>query len=284
MGLVSLVSAKGAPGVTTTALALAALWPRHVLLADCDPAGGDVALRMPGEGGEPIDRDRGLLSLAAVSRRGLSGMQVREHVQRLEGGLEVLAGVRSPEQAAASEHLWSALGSALDAMEGTDVIADCGRVAEQASHSLALPVLRSSRLVVLVARPEAASVIHLRERIETLSESLRSRSVDGVPLGVLVVASPTDKRGVEGVRQVLARDDLPVTFLGQVAWDEKGAAVFHGQPPTGRIEKSLLVRSVREATTRLAQGLEPYWSHDPAAPGATEDESTLSEPTAGSAP
>jgi cellulose biosynthesis protein BcsQ len=277
MGLVSLISAKGAPGVTTTSLALAALWPRQVLLADCDPAGGDVALRMPGEGGEPLDRDRGLLSLAAVSRRGLTGVQVREHIQRLEGGLEVLAGVRSPEQAAASGHLWASLGSALDAMDGTDVIADCGRLAGEADSALAMPVLRSSRLVVLVTRPEAAEVIHLRERIEALSESLRSRAVDGVPLGALVVASPTDKRGVEGVRQVLARDDLPVTFLGHVAYDERGAALFHGDPPPGRLEKLLLVRSAREVATRLAQGLEPFWTDEA---GSAQD---LSEPAAGGA-
>lgn len=259
MGLISLISAKGAPGTTTTALALAALWPRPVLLADCDPAGGDVALRMPGEAGEPLDRDRGLLSLAALSRRGLTGGQVREHLQRVQGGLDVLAGVRSPEQAAASAHLWSPLGSALDAMDGTDVLADCGRVGDEAATAEQLPVLRSSRLVVFVTRPETAAVVHLRERIEALSAALRSRAVDGVPLGVLVVAAHTDKRGVDGVRQVLGRDDLPVTFLGQLAHDEPGAAAFHGRP-LARLDKTLLVRSAREVAARLADGMAPYWS------------------------
>jgi MinD-like ATPase involved in chromosome partitioning or flagellar assembly len=259
MGLISLVSAKGAPGTTTTSLALAALWPRPVLLADCDPAGGDVALRMPGESGEPLDRDRGLLSLAALSRRGLTGAQIREHAQRVQGGLDVLSGVRSPEQATASEHLWASLGSALDAMDGIDVLADCGRVGGDSAALVQLPVLRSSRLVVFVTRPETAAVVHLRERIEALSTALRSRSVDGVPLGALVVARSDDKRGVEGVRQVLARDDLPVAFLGHVAWDERGAAAFHGQPQA-RLEKTMLVRSALEVAARLAEGMEPYWS------------------------
>jgi MinD-like ATPase involved in chromosome partitioning or flagellar assembly len=278
MGLISLVSAKGAPGTTTTSLALAALWPRHVLLADCDPAGGDVALRMPGETGEPLDRDRGLLSLAAVSRRGLTGAQVREHVQRVRGGLDVLSGVRSPEQAAASAHLWASLGSALDAMDRIDVLADCGRVGGDSATLIQLPVLRSSRLVVFVTRPETAAVVHLRERIEALSVALRSRSVDGVPLGALVVARSNDGRGVEGVRQVLARDDLPVTFLGHVALDERGAAAFHGQPQA-RLEKTLLVRSAREVASRLAEGMEPYWS-GPGLAGPA-DQTGASEPAAG---
>ena len=66
MALVAFASAKGSPGASTAALAVAALWPRDVLLADCDPAGGDVALRMPDPDGAPLDPDRGLVSLAAA--------------------------------------------------------------------------------------------------------------------------------------------------------------------------------------------------------------------------
>ena len=40
--LIALCSAKGAPGVTTSGLALALSWPRPVVLAELDPAGGDV--------------------------------------------------------------------------------------------------------------------------------------------------------------------------------------------------------------------------------------------------
>ena len=272
MGLISLVSAKGAPGVTTASLALAALWPRPVLLADCDPAGGDVALRMPGLDGAPLDRERGLLSLAAVSRRGLTGEQVREQVQTVLGGLDVLAGVRSPEQAVAAAHLWSSLGPALDAMPDVDVVADCGRVADDLEALPTLPLLRSSRLVVLVGRPEAAAVVHLRERAEALSLALRSAAVDGVPLGLLVVAPWPDKRDVEGVRRVVVRDGGPVTYLGHLALDEKGAAAFAGNP-RGRIERSLLVRSARSVAARLARGLVPYRSDD--------NEPTLSSVAAG---
>ena len=49
--LIAVAADKGAPGVTTTAVTLAAVWPRPVLLAECDPAGGDIAYWLPAEGG-----------------------------------------------------------------------------------------------------------------------------------------------------------------------------------------------------------------------------------------
>src|ERR1019366_10538581 len=43
----TLCSAKGAPGVTTLACVLGAVWPTHraVVVAECDPSGGDLAGR-----------------------------------------------------------------------------------------------------------------------------------------------------------------------------------------------------------------------------------------------
>ena len=42
MALFALISAGGSPGVTTSALALTLGWPSRVILAECDPSGGDV--------------------------------------------------------------------------------------------------------------------------------------------------------------------------------------------------------------------------------------------------
>ena len=53
MALIAVAADKGAPGVTTTALALAAVWPRPVLLAECDPAGGDLVYRLPAGASPP---------------------------------------------------------------------------------------------------------------------------------------------------------------------------------------------------------------------------------------
>ena len=44
MAVIALASASGSPGVTTTALAMALLWPRPVLLVEADPTGGSGLL------------------------------------------------------------------------------------------------------------------------------------------------------------------------------------------------------------------------------------------------
>ena len=110
--LVAVASAKGSPGVTTTARVLASVWPDEVLLADLDPAGGDVALLGRAPGGRVLDPDRGLLSLAADARRGLGADAVGHHVQQLEGGLDVLCGVSGPDQVTGIGPVWPAHAAA----------------------------------------------------------------------------------------------------------------------------------------------------------------------------
>ena len=50
MAVIALASASGSPGVTTTALGLALLWPRPVLLVEADPTGGSGAVPVPASG------------------------------------------------------------------------------------------------------------------------------------------------------------------------------------------------------------------------------------------
>ncbi len=80
MTLIALFSDKGSPGVTTLALSLAAAWPRPVTVAECDPAGGDLALRLTDEAGRPrLHPDPGLLGLAAAARRSTAPAACRAH-------------------------------------------------------------------------------------------------------------------------------------------------------------------------------------------------------------
>ncbi|HEV8165498.1 MAG TPA: hypothetical protein VGR74_13810, partial [Actinomycetota bacterium] len=80
MSLLALAAAKASPGVTTTAVALAATWPaeRGVLLVEADPGGGDLAAWF-GLAVEP-----GLVSLAAARRS--TPPSVQGHTQPLPGG------------------------------------------------------------------------------------------------------------------------------------------------------------------------------------------------------
>src|SRR6202046_2192085 len=128
MALIAVAADKGAPGGTTAPVARAAVWPRPVLLAECDPSGGDLVYRLPAADGGRIDPRRGLLSLAVAARRGLQPHQVWEHSQKLHGGLDILAGVSGAEQGVGLDLLWGPVGRVLAGVPQADVIADCGRL------------------------------------------------------------------------------------------------------------------------------------------------------------
>ncbi|MGH3388393.1 MAG: hypothetical protein ACRDOO_05890 [Actinomadura sp.] len=254
MALIALAADKGAPGVTTAAVALGAVWPRPVLVAECDPAGGDLVYRLPGEGGM-LNPARGLLSLAATARRGLRPDQIGEHCQRLVGGLDVLVGLTNGEQAQGLTWLWGPLGRAFATSAPVDVLADCGRLS---AGTPLVDLLREADLVVLFTRPTFEQVAHLRERVTALGAELRG----GPPVGIVVIADPRDyQRTIAEVTRIVASARLPAAVLGGFALDPKGAEMLRGQWG-GRLDRSLLIRSAREVAGGLmgrltAQGRHP---------------------------
>jgi hypothetical protein len=255
MALVTLAAAKGSPGVTTTALVMGALWPRPVLVAECDAAGADIPLRMPADDGGVLDPDRGLLSLAAAGRKGLHPQLVLDHTQHVIGGTEVLAGVRVPEQAAGMTNIWPMLGPALDGIAGYDVLADAGRIGATTPQSA---LLRSSRLLILVCTTEPSAVVHTRERLNTLAPLLDPDSAVGTPIAVFVIAEPKSRDAVAEVRETFKRTEVPLLGVWHVAHDPKGAGFFKGRL-VGRADKTLLVRTAREATHEVASIVEPFF-------------------------
>lgn len=247
MGLYVVASAKGSPGVTTTAVVLAGAWPAEPVLADLDPAGGDVALRYRDEAGVPLDPDKGLLSLGAAVRRGSPEVPVLDHVQRVSGGLEVLAGVTSPSQVQGLGPAWLHLARAMKVVPERDVIADCGRLMP---GSATVPVLQHADAVLMIARPTVEGLSHLRERLHSFSETLQFGTFEAVPVGVALVTSYRDSRVVGDVQAILDRARLPVTVLGILAEDEKAAeAIRIGDGRRAR--KSLLLRSGADVAERL---------------------------------
>src|SRR5258708_37702489 len=172
MALIAIAADKGAPGVTPTALALAAVWPRPVLLAECCPAGGDLVYRLPAADGRRLDPRRGLLSLAVAARRGLQPHQAWEHTQKLNGGLDILAGVTNAEQGAGLNLLWGPVGRVLAANAQADVIADCGRLGVDGPH---YDLLAEAALIVLVSRPSLGEVSRLRDRVAAATAALPRR-------------------------------------------------------------------------------------------------------------
>lgn len=250
MALIVLAADKGAPGVTTAATALGAVWPRPVLVAECDPSGGDLAYRLPGVDGGVLNPGRGLLSLGAVARRGLHPEQVYEHTQKLVGGLDVLTGLTNGEQSAGLTWLWGPLGRALAALPDADVLADCGRLG---THPQLNALIAEADQIVLLTRASLDHVAHLRERLTLLDK----------PVGVVVVADPRSYRAsLDEVRRIVSAWD--VTFVGGLAYDPKGAELLRGQWG-GRLDRSLLIRTARELSGRLTARVDVSGHDEPVA-------------------
>ncbi|WP_230880782.1 hypothetical protein [Planomonospora sp. ID91781] len=255
MALIVLAADKGAPGVTTAATALGAVWPRPVLLAECDPAGGDVAYRLPAADGGVLNPGRGLLTLGATARRGLTTALIHEHTQKIVGGLDVLAGLTHGEQAAGLTWLWGPLGRALAALPGADVLADCGRLG---GHPELGELIAEAGLVVLFTRGSLDHVAHLRERLHVMPRGAR--------VGVVVIADPRQYRGtIEDVRRIVAATSKDVAFVAGLAHDPKGAELLRGQWG-GRLDRSLLIRTARELAGRLAAETAPREARSTAVP------------------
>jgi MinD-like ATPase involved in chromosome partitioning or flagellar assembly len=236
MSMLALASAKGAPGVTTAAVALGAVWPRRALLVEGDPAGGDLAARFH------LPPEPNLVSLGMVARRGpLAPGDVWSHVQRLPRGLEVVTGLRAGDQARGLGRLWSLLPAALAQVDDADVLVDCGRLGPETP---AEGLVRQADLVVLVTRPTVEGVLHVASRLE----ALRRLGVAGDV--VLVGEQPF---GPAGVRDALAGEGVMAPVRGVLAADPRGAAMLAGHPGRERwLERaSPLVRSARSLAADL---------------------------------
>jgi len=241
VSLIALAAGKGSRGVTTATLALAAVWPqqRRVLVAECDPGGGTLAVRF---GLRPVP---GLLTLASVGRRNLDPQELWSHVQTLPGGgLETLLAPVRAEQSLALGRLWSDLPQAIARLDA-DVIADCGRLFPGTPVE---PLLRAADAVVLVCTPTPEGVLQLQTRIEALA-------THGVhPVVLLVGEQPY---GAAEVGELLeAEAAAKVAAIAVLADDPRAARMLAGEPGRARyFDRSLLVRSAREVATRLGARL-----------------------------
>ena len=252
MGLIVVAADKGAPGVTTTALALAAVWPRPVLLAECDPAGGDLAFRFPAADGQRLDPRQGMLSLAVTVRHGIQPGQVWEHAQKLYGGIDVLLGVTNAEQGASLSMFWGQLGQVLAGVPQADVIADCGRLG---TDGPATDLIAEASQVLLLTRAEVGEVVRLRDRAVALAAAVEKRGRRGFIADVAVIAGQKNFQAeLAEVGHVLSAGRAPARVLGGIASDPKAAGLLRG-PWGGKLDKSLLVRSVRDIAGQLVAGM-----------------------------
>lgn len=238
MAVVALTSAKGAPGVTTSALALAMLWPRPVVLVEADVAGSSGILAGYLRGTLPPDR--GIVGLAVAHRRGVLAERFFEQtVNLIEDRVRLVPGLVNAQQAASMDKLWSPLSMVLAGLEetGTDVIVDAGRLGMLHAPQ---PLLRSADAVLLVMRSTLPAVSSARARVELLRTDLLEFGQGDDTLSVLLVGEGQPYRA----REINAALRTPV--LGSMTWDQAAAeSLSHGAPYGRKFSAAPLFRSTR---------------------------------------
>lgn len=266
MAYIAFASAKGSPGVTTAVTALAAAWPaeRALLVAEVDPSGGDLVVRLD------LATDPGLVSLAAAGRRELGADRLVEHTQVLAppGGAEgavrrVLVAPVSAEQATVSlGALRGGLGHALDELD-LDVLVDCGRL-DPSSAAFDLAV--NAELLVMVARPVVAEVHHLSSRLA----SAKPRAVSLLMVGDRPYS----------VAEVAAT--VGASPLGTLPVDVRAAAVLaEGHPNAGRLlRRAALLRDARSLAEGLCEWLGPQAGSTTPGPPAVQAPDRVPGPSA----
>lgn len=238
MAVISLASASGSPGVTTTALGLSLLWPRPVLLVEADPTGGSALLAGYFRGTR--EYDVGLIELA------LTATDLRESLAEVARPIEntnvtYVAGTRSHTQSAALRDVWQPLIEALQELESTgqDVIVDAGRLGLAGSPE---PLLADADLTLLVTRTTLPALSALRSWADTL----RRGSVESQQPGVLLIGDGQPY----GAREVGSVLDLPV--ISTLADDPESAAVLHrGATAPDRFNTGPFTRSVSAAIASI---------------------------------
>jgi hypothetical protein len=245
VGLVILGSAKGSPGVTTTAVVLARCWPESAVVVECDCYGGDLAARYG------LSPTPGLVGWASIQEVSESWVIARQSLPG--GGGAIVGSVGDWEAMAAVE--WGRLAAAMAAADEL-MLADVGRLGVGCFEALG----PKARAVVLVVRRELSAISHLRGVLGWVRQL-----ACGVPIGVVVVG----EKGLWSDGEVAA--SLGVEVLGSLPWVDDLA-----RPPrrAGIPDLGPLGRSGAHLCERLAEMMgqsrpsapDPGWRGPAAAP------------------
>ena len=159
--MIVLCSLWGAPGVTRSSYALAhelkRLGNKHVLIAECDESGGDIAVWL-NRSSKP-----GMGSLAATARRGLSQEDLWEHVQESPEGVGILCGIASAEHAPVLKSAIDQIATILSQVGQIEVVVDLGRL--QPGIGTSQRFIELADHIIVCARPESGYLVHTSQRL-----------------------------------------------------------------------------------------------------------------------
>ncbi len=243
--LISFISVNGSPGVSTAALALGWVWPRHAVVAECDPAGGRAL--------SVFDPDRthgntGVFELMLQARTMPLHRAMSSQLLVLPDGTgrhHLLPGVSSPRQADSLD--WRRLTSLFLDLETVDVLADCGRFRSRAT---AAAVLSEADLVVAVVRNCRGSLQAFAKSVDIIREEHGVFDDEGL---VVLVADP-DPRIHQRYPHGEIGKELGLHVVGALPWDPVSAAQFSDLHRPGRkFETSPLLTHARKTAGEVGR-------------------------------
>jgi hypothetical protein len=255
--LLAVCSDKGSPGATTAALALASVWSSPAVLVEADPYGGDLAIRLRTKAGAALPEAPTVLTVAAAARTSESPALVSRYAQQINDQVSVVAGHLVAEQRGGVAD-WEPFAAAV-AASGVPVVADLGRLH---AGSPVLPVAARADVVLVVARPDAGSVIRLRERLNRLVPALAAHR--GAPPRLFPVLVSPHRHGaadVADVQRILAEAMAGPLIVGTGFLAQDPAAVARleaGENPAGRLARTPLLRTAGTVAATLTVLVEPH--------------------------
>ncbi|GHB74375.1 hypothetical protein GCM10010377_76000 [Streptomyces viridiviolaceus] len=250
MAVIALAGCSGAPGVTTSALALLLSWPvevgRRMVLAECDPDGGAV---LHGLLQGTLGDRYGLRNLSVAARKGEFGEAFWRQLIDLsseDGKAEsprdrlLLPGITDPAQAASLSSVWKGLAvmfRGIDADHGHDVLVDLGRRGAVGPSGV---LAEQADAVLVVVRNTLRCLQAAQGRVSELEERVGN-------VGLIVIdEGPYPAGEVQRVLQVPVVATLP--------YAPKDARVLSdGADQPRHFTKAPLMKAARTASTLLVQ-------------------------------
>ncbi|MEU1084287.1 hypothetical protein ABZ368_29320 [Streptomyces sp. NPDC005908] len=250
MAVIALAGCSGAPGVTTSALALLLSWPlepgRRMILAECDPDGGAV---LHGLLQGTLGDRYGLRNLSVAARKGEFGEAFWRQLIDLsseDGKAEsprdrlLLPGITDPAQAASLSSVWKGLATmfrGIDADHGHNVLVDLGRRGAAGPSGV---LAEQADLVLVVVRNTLRCLQAAQSRVSTLSDRVGD-------VGLIMIDEGAYPAGeVQRVLQVPVVATLPYA-------PKEARVLSDGAEQPRHFTKSALMKAARTTSALLVQ-------------------------------
>lgn len=250
MAVIALAGCSGAPGVTTSALALLLSWPlepgRRMILAECDPDGSAV---LHGLLQGTLGDRYGLRNLSVAARQGdlgdafwrqLIDLSSEDGKSEAPNDRLLLPGITDPVQAASLGSVWKALGvifRGIAAEHGHDVLIDLGR---RGAFGPSGVLAEQADAVFVVVRNTLRCLQAAESRVRALEERVGDVSV------VVINEGPYPAGEVQRVLQVPVVATLPYAPKDAQVLSDGGEQPRH-------FTRAALMKAARTASTLLVQ-------------------------------